>query len=173
MHDIKSQLRNYLDISRNRIYRVFFVLVFILTIFALLIVMLGSLNIFSEPINDATRANVSKHVSDMSCRYEECPGQLICYRSFNESRVGTSIEGARCVTPDYEEHYCGIFEISFIGLSQPPVMKSCMKGPKGPDRHVSSVITEDDLIERVWNTDQEEKLIYKNNLSLAIESGNN
>jgi hypothetical protein len=143
---------------------------FILTIFSLLIVMLGSLNIFSEPINDATRANVSKHVSDMSCMSQECPGPLICYKSFNESRLGSNIKGARCVTPDYEEHYCGIFESSFIGLSQPPVMKSCMRSATSPDMHISSVITEDNLIERVWNTDQQEKLIYKNNLSLAIEA---
>lgn len=137
-------------------------------------------------VNDATRADLSKHVSNRTCSGDDaCPGVLRCYggsydpdpekRHFDADRVGANISGPRCVTPTYVERHCGIFEywngrsdggVHYLG----PCFPSGQRHSYGPIDYATRVLTADDLFDRIFNTDRNgTERIRSHNLQLATE----
>jgi hypothetical protein len=121
-------------------------------------------------VNDATRADLSLHVSNKSCAGDgQCPGKMACHygsydpepdeRRFNSSRVGTTITEPRCVTATYVEHHCGIFEywngrasagVHYIG----PCFPYTDRPSYGPINYIKTLMNEDNLYDRIFNTDR-------------------
>jgi hypothetical protein len=145
--------------------------------------------LFGEPlvtaVNDATRADLSKHVSNKSCGLEKgrCPGALECingrYSSnqsgFLEDRVGVNISGARCVTPLYKERACGLFEWTIHSESWPGYRGTCTSYTDlqkfGPSDYLTRLLEEDNLYDRIFNTDRNgTKMIRNHGLTLAKEN---
>ncbi len=138
-------------------------------------------------VNDATRANLSKQVSNLPCgptvsesgqRHAECPGTLKCYQgpidpngpSFDSQRVGVTINGPRCVTPVYVEHYCGIWEGAPESDVYPSHIGPCIDRSLSPIGYITALLNEDNLYGRITNPDQNgAELIRSHGLKLAIE----
>lgn len=138
-------------------------------------------------LNDATRADLSKHVSNLPCGpeyqavddglHEECPGELQCYRgpvlgkyTFKTDRVGANISGARCVTPTYVEHHCGIYEGAPTTDSYPPHVATCGASSLSFTDYIAQLREEDNLYGRFFNTDRNgTERIRSHGLKLAKE----
>jgi hypothetical protein len=129
---------------------------------------------FVEAANNATRADLSQHVSNKPCgpvfSNNSCPGQLKCYSDFDESRVDANIAEPRCVTPTYEDYYCGIFEASFGESSIPPTKGTCVEAERLPHEYIMKLLWEESLYDRMFDTNQNgTKRIHEYGLKLANE----
>ncbi|WP_414836578.1 hypothetical protein [Candidatus Nanohalococcus occultus] len=92
----------------------------------------------SEEVNKFTRADVSKHVTNISCGIgNQCYGSLSCHQGlnwnyrdgnitgFDTDRVNGNITEPRCVKEPYLEDYCGLFETRATLQSWPPSASEC------------------------------------------------
>ena len=132
-------------------------------------------------MNDATKADLSRHVSDKSCGvgasseaeyHATCPGELRCFGSLSDEQIGANISGTRCVTPAYVEHHCGIYEGTISNLTLPPNI-GCHPGTFSPSDYVTELLEEDNLYERIFNTNRNgTELIRSHGLELAAETEN-
>lgn len=118
--------------------------------------------LFQDPIvaeiNEATRVDASQHVSNLPCG--GCPGELECslgvfhppedQYGFTPERTGADVSGGMCVTPIYNERYCGILQATsrFSGHV------NC--GGPLPLRYLPEQLWQhrDGLLDRIINTDQ-------------------
>jgi archaellum component FlaF (FlaF/FlaG flagellin family) len=140
----------------------------------------------THTINDATRVNVSEHVSNIPCgsaynvvgEGDDCPGELKCFEgpsdgnyNFDSERLGANVSGARCVTPTYVERYCGIFEGRRVLETYPPNIECGSLVSSTPYLAPIKVLyNEPDLLNRVFNTDRDGvERIRSHGLKLAIE----
>ncbi len=156
-------------------------------IFIILLLVSGYVSVSAvERVNDATRADLAKHVSNKSCTGDDmCPGELRCYqgsydlnpgkRRFDVDRVGVNLSEPRCVTPTYVERHCGLFEywngrsaggVHYMG----PCYSYSERHSFGPINYVTRLLNEDDPYDRVFNTDRNgEERIRSHDLTLAVE----
>lgn len=134
-------------------------------------------------VNDATRADLSQHVSNISCGPEplnqsesfqvECPGKLECYGDLKDSRVGKNISGSRCVTPTFVERHCGIFESYFTEDSYPPSIGKCYGTDAPLYKYIPELLNQKNLLDRIFNTNRNgTELIRSHGLELAAETEN-
>jgi len=134
-------------------------------------------------LDDFTRADLSQHVSNMSCgpdylnrsesMHGECPGELQCYRDLKDGRVGKNISGSRCVTPTFVERHCGIFESYFTEDSYPPSIGKCYGNDAPLYKYIPVLLNRNNSLDRIFNTDRNgTELIRSHGLELAVETEN-
>jgi hypothetical protein len=135
-------------------------------------------------LNHLTRIDAAQHVSNMPCGIEymttdgggdTCPGEMQCFGGFDWEHGGDRLTvepaGARCVTPAYREHYCGVFAKQAIGQSDPPVMAEC--GVLFSPTRIAERIQQPLFWDRLRFSFQDEAArIDQYNLSLAVDDPN-
>lgn len=149
------------------------------TIVILAIVFLATVYAFSNPlvnaVNDATKVDASQHVSNMSCGLysEECPGELECFTDFDEERVGANISGHRCVTPEYDEYHCGIFEVTYDTDIWPSSL-DCLSGDYSALEHfmIIGIFLQEDPLKWIFSHRNGVEMIEEQGLELAKEAEN-
>ena len=111
-------------------------------------------------VNDMTRADLSQHISTQQCGVLEnssgCPGKLQCFSiDSTNDRLPQSqdIPGNRCVTPTYEQLYCGLFATNIRQASLPPGMASCYP-LYNPITNIQTLMEDGDLYDRFFNTNR-------------------
>jgi hypothetical protein len=149
---------------------------------ALVLILAGMFYILSSPlvstVNDATRADLSQHVSAKSCGVEivndteshsTCPGNLKCYRSIDEERVGEDISGPRCVTSTFVDRHCGLYEVGISNMTSPPAIR-CSPLHLSLLDYIKKPLEEENLYDRIFNTNRNgTELIHSYGLKLAVE----
>jgi len=147
-----------------------------------ILLVLSGVALFQAPLvdalNRATRIDASQHVSNLPCgpgRFiQTCPGELVCASgpggTFSQDRVGVNVSGPYCVTPVFEQRYCGLLEPP---VAFDPLTLSIL--PCGPDRslmNLGPVLAQQDvdLLDRWFNTDRRSAAwIRDHGLHLLIE----
>jgi hypothetical protein len=109
-------------------------------------------------VNDVTRIDLDRHISSQQCgplgNLSDCPGELHCFSiSQDGGRLPQDLHGNRCVTPTFEERYCGLFATNIRQASMPPGMSSC--GPQyNPITNLRTLFEEENLYNRFFNTNR-------------------
>lgn len=110
-------------------------------------------------VNDMTQAELGQHISSQQCgppsNFSGCPGELRCFNINQEEneRLSQELFGYRCVTPTFEERYCGLFAWNIQQASAPPGMSPCAT-EYNPITNIRTLLEEENLYDRVFNTDR-------------------
>lgn len=126
---------------------------------------------FISVTNNVTRADLSKQISNKTCGAlmvnssssidDLCPGGMACFAGgFDRDRVREEIDGARCVTSTFVDHYCGLFESNLRLQSLPPEMGNCQP-EYSPITVIQRLMNEPDLYGRIFDTNQNGPEIIK------------